>query len=162
MTYQPQRIITVALIVGLIGMLIAVATIGTLLSLKKPALPVALGGSSLSVEADLFSGRPNPTWQLAPNDVQALEDGLASLPLRGIPADTFAGLGYRGFIVRMIDDQQRDTLTIHVYHDIVRIERGGTTTVYEDVTRGVEHLLMQSAKPNVPSDTYAILVSASP
>ncbi|MEI7645308.1 MAG: hypothetical protein WCJ55_13605 [Chloroflexales bacterium] len=159
MTNQSQRIITITLVVGL---LIAVGTIGTLFALKTPASPVALGGSSLSVEADLFSGRPNPTWQLAPNDIQALQDDLAPLPLRAIPATTFDGLGYRGFIVRMIDDPQRDTLTIHVYHDIVRIERGGTTTVYEDVTRGIEHLLMQSASHNVPPDIYAILVSATP
>ncbi|MEI7770672.1 MAG: hypothetical protein WCI67_11810 [Chloroflexales bacterium] len=159
MTNQSQRIITITLVVGL---LIAVGTIGTLFALKTPASPVALGGSSLSVEADLFSGRPNPTWQLAPNDIQALQDDLAPLPLRAIPATAFDGLGYRGFIVRMIDDPQRDTLTIHVYHDIVRIERGGTTTVYEDVTRGVEHLLMQSASHNVPPDIYAILLSAAP
>jgi hypothetical protein len=159
MAYQSQRIITITLVVGL---LIAVGTISTLFALKTPASPVALGRASLSVEADLFSGRPNPTWQLAPNDIQALQDGLASLPLRGIPATTFDGLGYRGFIVRMIDDPQRDTLTIHIYHDIVRIERGGTTTVYEDVTRGVERLLMQSASHNVMPDIYAILISAAP
>jgi hypothetical protein len=159
MTYQSQRIITITLVVGL---LIAVGIIGTLFALKTPASPVALGGSSLSVEADLFSGRPNPTWQLAPNDIQALQDDLAPLPLRAIPATTFDGLGYRGFIVRMIDDPQRDTLKIHVYHNIVRIERGGTTTVYEDVTQKVEHLLMQSASHNVPPDIYAILVSATP
>jgi|GEM_PF-920304 hypothetical protein len=159
MTNQSQRIITITLVVGL---LIAVGTIGTLFALKTPASPVALGGSSLSVEADLFSGRPNPTWQLAPNDIQALQDDLAPLPLRAIPATTFDGLGYRGFIVRMIGDPQRDTLTIRVYHDIVRIEHSGTTTVYEDVTQKVEHLLMQSARHNVPPDIYAILLSAAP
>ena len=100
--------------------------------------------------------------EFAPNDIQALQDDLAPLPLRAIPATTFDGLGYRGFIVRMIDDPQRDTLTIHVYHDTVRIEHGGTTTVYEDVTRGVEHLLMQSASHNIPPDIYAILLSATP
>ncbi len=160
MTNQSQRIITITLVVGL---LIAVGTIGTLFALKTPASSVVLSGSSLSVEADLFSGRPNPTWQLAPNDIQALQDDLAPLPLRSIPATTFDGLGYRGFIVRMIDDQQqRDTLTIRVYHDIIRIEHSGTTTVYEDVTRGIELLLMQSASHNVPPDIYAILVSAIP
>jgi hypothetical protein len=158
MAYQTQRIITITLVVGLI----AVGVIGSLFALKTPASPVALGGLSLSVEADLFSGRPNPAWQLAPNDIQALQDGIAPLHLRGIPATTSDGLGYRGFIVRMIDDQQRDTMTIHVYHDTVRTERGGTTDIYEDVPRRVEHLLMQSASHNVPPDIYAILVSATP
>lgn len=50
-----------------------------------------------TIELDVFSGRPNPSWQL---DVQArkeLVSLLNALPPAQTPAPEVPGLGYRGF-----------------------------------------------------------------
>ena len=67
----------------------------------------------------------------------------------------------RGLIVRLTDEQQPGTMTVYVSHDIIRIERDGTTSVYEDSAHKVEQGLVQSARQQVPADIYTILVSAT-
>jgi hypothetical protein len=54
----------------------------------------------ISVELDVFSGRPNPSWELSPSESGELFKQLSPLP----EADTnksafFDGLGYRGFVI---------------------------------------------------------------
>jgi hypothetical protein len=50
------------------------------------------------VELDLFSGRPNPRWQL--NEVQATKLGElhSQLPAAAEMSPAPPGLGYRGFL----------------------------------------------------------------
>ena len=53
------------------------------------------------VELDVFSGRPNPTWQLADVDARRLAElvvGLARVPGS---APQPPALGYRGFLVAL-------------------------------------------------------------
>ncbi|GAA0433052.1 hypothetical protein [Streptomyces luteireticuli] len=56
------------------------------------------------VELDLFSGRPNPRWRLAPGAAEEFRALTAGLPPAGPAARTPSpGLGYRGFTVRDAD-----------------------------------------------------------
>jgi hypothetical protein len=51
------------------------------------------------VELDLFSGRPNPTWELDDRSAQQLAQLIESLPPTHLPPPEPPGLGYRGFRV---------------------------------------------------------------
>jgi hypothetical protein len=69
---------------------------------------LSLGLSNATVELDVYSGRPNPSWQLNANEVNELEDrlnGLAESAAVEIPNH----LGYRGF---SIIDENNERLTV--------------------------------------------------
>jgi len=61
----------------------------------------------LSIELDIYSGRPNPEWKLTPKEEQDLVDRILANPslMRPIDADT-GGLGYRGYIVRALSEDE--------------------------------------------------------
>jgi hypothetical protein len=65
------------------------------------------------VELDLFSGRPNPTWELDDRSAQQLEPLIEGLPPTHVPASEPPGLGYRGFRVSAGDRSYR-VLGTHV------------------------------------------------
>jgi hypothetical protein len=54
----------------------------------------------ISIELDVFSGRPNPLWELNPSESGELLKQLSPLPEADKnKAEFFDGLGYRGFII---------------------------------------------------------------
>ncbi len=58
------------------------------------------------ITLDIFSGRPNPTWELNEEQITNLKEKLYSLNERSLlkTPSIFYGLGYRGFIIRSIGD----------------------------------------------------------
>ena len=58
----------------------------------------------LKVQLDIFSGRPNPYWMLSKEEESKLVDQILANPNAMLPlsADT-GGLGYRGFIVELVN-----------------------------------------------------------
>ncbi|MFI7419574.1 hypothetical protein [Nonomuraea sp. NPDC049684] len=61
----------------------------------------------LEVELDIFSGMPNPTWTLTYEEEGELTERIRAVPQQVSPLHTSGeafGLGYRGFIVRLIKD----------------------------------------------------------
>ena len=94
----------------------------------------------VSIELDVFSGRPNPAWALEKEEAKHLNDLLQNLPVEQspVPAD---GLGYRGFIVTIDDGstiQKAHVCAGKVWADI------DSSKVFTD-KNGVEQLLMQMA-----------------
>jgi hypothetical protein len=59
------------------------------------------------VELDLFSGRPNPTWELDDRRAQELQNLIEGLPPTDLPPPEPPGLGYRGFRVVLGDRSYR-------------------------------------------------------
>lgn len=57
----------------------------------------------MQVTLDVFSGRPNPSWKLSGNDLSRLINGLAGKAVPS-PEPGKGGLGYRGFIIAVLDD----------------------------------------------------------
>ncbi len=95
----------------------------------------------ISVELAVFSGRPNPAWELENEEVQHLNNLLQNLPSLQSPVPA-EGLGYRGFIVKVNDG---DTVQmVHVYAGRVWADTD-ISKVFMDKNR-VEQLLMQMAK----------------
>ncbi len=54
----------------------------------------------MTVELDVFSGRPNPRWELTEQERQRVEKLLSGPPEEADPGTgAKAGLGYRGFVL---------------------------------------------------------------
>lgn len=86
----------------------------------------------LKVTADIFSGRPNPSWLLEENEAQEVLKEIASN--RGVVADMDSGhqgLGYRGMILESLAD---DTTEKYGIPPVFQIANG--TSLYE--SKGLE------------------------
>ncbi|MGV9868914.1 hypothetical protein [Rhodococcus koreensis] len=104
-----------------------------------------------NVELDIFSGNPNPTWQLINSDAAHFLDALDSLS-RTDRGRIENALGYRGFIVRIPG------------HGIVRIQNGTVEIVEDgrysyriDAGRLLERWLLQTGISAVPTELYEML-----
>jgi hypothetical protein len=89
------------------------------------------------VELDIYSGLPNPRWQLTADEATELESRLVDLPASARPIPD-GKLGYRGFVVH--DDGRR----IQIGSGLVIVSRGEQHEVYED-KRGAEDWLYANA-----------------
>ena len=79
----------------------------------------------MEVELDVYSGKPNPTWEIPPDQASAL---LAKVGSQRDDKATMAdpGLGYRGFILRSGDR------TIRVYGGLIEIQDPHGTHIVRD------------------------------
>ena len=60
------------------------------------------------VELDVFSGRPNPRWQLSPREIRELVDRVTADRSILLPRNAnTGGLGYRGFIIEHSGEADR-------------------------------------------------------
>jgi hypothetical protein len=91
----------------------------------------------MTVELDVFSGRPNPRWTLTDAEAAQIEERLRNLPSAVELVDE--PLGYRGFI--LIDGQRR----IVVGSDVVHVEQGEQAQNYRDA-KGLEKYLQGLAR----------------
>ena len=58
------------------------------------------------VHLDIFSGRPDPTWILTPNDERELIERLQANPSIMLPVNASVGdLGYRGFVIELVKEE---------------------------------------------------------
>lgn len=89
----------------------------------------------MTVELDVFSGRPNPQWILTEEETAQVEKLLLNLPDGTEPLAQ--GLGFKGFILK--DDKRRIT----VGGGSVRAD--GSNHIYRD-TKGLEAYLRNLAK----------------
>lgn len=90
----------------------------------------------MTVELDVFSGRPNPQWTLTQTEAARVEELLQDLP----PAEKAVepALGYRGFV--MTAGKRRIT----VGKGVVHLE-GEQTRTQQDA-KGLEAYLQQLAR----------------
>jgi len=104
------------------------AVLVTAVSLLDGCAPYREVESPMRVELDVFSGRPNPSWELSAEEAGELARRLEDLrPVDRAPAEP--GLGYRGFVVSMPGRE------IRVYQGVLTITEDGSTRRYADVNR---------------------------
>lgn len=84
------------------------------------------------MELDIFSGRPNPRWELDETATDALRRLLRRLPVAAVRPAKPPGLGYRGFA---FVDAGRE---FRAYDGYVT----GPGVVLADPDRSIEHLLL--------------------
>jgi hypothetical protein len=111
----------------------------------------------MKVQIDLFSGRPNPSWDLTEAEVLELLNRIDSLPA-STAADRPDGLGYRGLHVdRLLSELETDDspsanpiVTIEIRDGVVKVvRRDGTVKNLNDIGRSVECWLLTVAQGQV-------------
>ncbi len=104
------------------------------------------------ITLDIFSGRPNPTWELSDEQAKMLKEklyGLREKTLSKTPA-IFYGLGYRGFILSSIGDQDLpQTMLINAN----LVDFGWTRESYIDRQHDIETWLLETAGNFLDEDT---------
>ena len=121
---------------------VAFFAIGSIASCEK--------GGNLEIELDVYSGKPNPKWELPPEEASGLLKIIESAPEEKAEMN-LPGLGYRGFILRS------GKKTIRVYHGLIAVEDSGATRTLRD-TGKVEAKLAADARQR----GYAKLVADIP
>jgi hypothetical protein len=93
---------------------------------------------------DVFSGRPNPSWELTPQDAKELARRLTGLaPANRALAE--GGLGYRGLTIANPDKTAGLPAQISVFNGVIGLSENERTTYYND-TNSVEDWLIRLAR----------------
>lgn len=129
---------------------------------------------TMQVEIDLFSGRPNPVWELTAAEVPALRARLEALPA-GAPAALPDRLGYRGLRAGPLEAQPapeepaaaNPIIALEAGGGVIKAtRRDGTAVHLRDTGRSVECWLLRVAQGRVEESVrqaaLADLVSACP
>ena len=126
-------------------------------STTTPTQPFTTGTSGatqpVTVELDVYSGRPNPTWTLTAQEIDELTQRLQKLAT--LPAVPSVGnLGYRGFLLYNPENAPGIGPQVRVYNGIVIItDQGqGRTSAYKD-SHALEQWLIEQARAHGQGET---------
>jgi hypothetical protein len=112
----------------------------------------------VQVELDIFSGMPNPVWNLSDESAQSFLRQLDALQ-RTRPTKLSAPLGYRGFVVqvtRASDTQQ----SIRIQNGSVQILAPKSTFYASDSGRNLERWLLETGKPHLEPEIFSLVQRA--
>ncbi|MCF3119126.1 MULTISPECIES: hypothetical protein [Streptomyces] len=110
----------------------------------------------MDVEIDLYSGRPNPAFGLAPEAAHELMCRIAALPPAPAGAAPPQGLGYRG--LRITGDPGADVVEIVVAGGVVVVrDRNGAERVLQDAERALERSLADLAATRLEPAELSVL-----
>jgi hypothetical protein len=107
----------------------------------------------MRVEIDIYSGRPNPSWDLTTQEAGEFHARLLALP-RSLAAAMPDGLGYRGLRVAAAagtDDatpgQPGNIAVVELGAGMIRLQRAdGAVEYYADTTHSLECWLLAKAQ----------------
>jgi hypothetical protein len=94
--------------------------------------------TTVTVEIDIFSGRPNPDWTLSEADAAVFLSKLSGLQ-KTAARPRSANLGYRGLVVRMPQEAGR---RIYIQKGVIESSDGTSSTFCLDPQRSLEHWLI--------------------
>lgn len=100
--------------------------------------------ATMRVELHIFSGRPDPFWELSEEEAAELAKRLAGLPYTHQPPRP-GGLGYRGFSVSNATASAGLPMRVSVFDGVIVSFEGGKTTYYKD-TNNIEPWLLDQAR----------------
>lgn len=125
------------------------------------SIAVALGGCVGSdlpkVTLDIYSGRENPTWELADGTRDKVASAIDLLD-EGESAGMLPGLGFRGFEISSLSTRWGDGSAVTVLEGVVLIDPSGDEpTVLIDDDSTVLALLIEDARTHVDDDVLSEL-----
>lgn len=109
----------------------------------------------MQVEADVFSGRPNPRWTPDAAAAREFSRRLGELPAAAA-APAFEGLGYRGLVVTGLEGECGE---VRVHGGRAWAECGGETRTLADAGRSLERWLLATGEGRLEPATLALLRS---
>lgn len=140
--------------VGVVAALLGAAvSVGAVLAVSLMVTAPARGGTG-GVELLVYSGRPNPSFELTSDEAAELVRRLDRLPPGGPPPEA-PGLGYRGLLVTLAaPGDGPDQVT--VYRGTVRLETAEVVDTRLD-TASIESWLLDLARQRGHADLVASL-----
>jgi hypothetical protein len=117
-----------------------------------------VGDGQMRVELDVFSGRPNPIWDLAPQEAAEFYRLFRDLPEGTVDGPAEQGLGYRGFVVTGLEEP-KGCSEIVVFGE--RVAASCDTKLLQLVDKGrvLERWLLQTGKGQLDSSLYQLVLS---
>lgn len=116
--------------------------------------------NAVRVEVDVYSGRPNPTWNLSSEDVSAFFRRLDALPRIPKGAQQSTGqedLGYRGLKV----EATKKCLNIHIEISrgtvVIRRSHSAPESRFSDPHRLLEKWLLETGREYIDADLLRYL-----
>jgi hypothetical protein len=106
------------------------------------------------VELDIFSGMPNPRWNLSQPEADSFVHQLANLQ-RIARGDLHGNLGYRGFIVQLKSGSAAQS--IRIQSGIVEISSDSTIVYADDAGRRTERWLLDTGKLYLRADIFQLV-----
>ena len=118
--------------------------------------PANANDAVATVTLDVFSGRPNPSWTLAPEQVRELQDRIKalSMPLAGEP--DVPDLGYRGVTVTISGSE---TSAISVARGGITLTQGSSAARFQDAGRALERWLVHTGEAQLSPDLLRLVES---
>ena len=111
----------------------------------------------MRAELDLFSGRPNPSWELTAEESAELVKRLKTLP-EAKEGTVRNGLGYRGIVITAPADDVSDFTSLVVSGGIVLgRDSGGAEQLLVDRGRALERWLLGTARGRVAREIQALI-----
>ncbi|KYK28760.1 MAG: hypothetical protein AYK19_05555 [Theionarchaea archaeon DG-70-1] len=113
----------------------------------------------MQVELDIFSGRPNPYWDLTPQEAAEFLNLFRTLPERKVEGHIREGLGYRGFLVREKGGSIEGYDEILVSGEVVVARWDKKLRQFTDKDRMLERWLLRTGKSRLDEDLYQHIFS---
>jgi len=111
------------------------------------------GGDDLIVELDVFSGRPNPVWNLTEEEAGQFLELIGGLPEVEGEGPREVGLGYRGIIVRDTSPGAPFE-SISVFECIAAVFAEDRTSLCFDEDRRLELWLLETGEGKIDPDLF--------
>lgn len=115
--------------------------------------------ASVEVELDIFSGMPNPTWALTEVAADQFVEKLDALP-RGEARDYQGNLGYRGFVVQLV--QPGGVRSVRIQTGTVQVSSSGTSVYLRDAQRELERWLLLTGRSRVKDEVFQAVLHELP
>jgi hypothetical protein len=109
----------------------------------------------MRIEADIFSGRPNPSFDLNAEQSAALIALLQSLHTGGEPREP-PGLGYRGFLIGDAEAVLPGITRLRAFGGTV-VSTSEQARVLSDPSRTVEQWLLQAGCRHLESGVFNVI-----
>lgn len=111
-----------------------------------------------TVSLILYSGMPDPTWELTGKQARELTRRMDALPLTPVGEET-SHLGYRGIYV-FLGNRFAPSQTIRVTNGEVIVHEGDEERWYYDAERQLERWLLETGKLHLKDAEYALALNS--
>jgi hypothetical protein len=106
------------------------------------------------ISLNVYSGRPNPSWELSDEQAETLLEQVGGLTesTAAKPPGVLSGLGYRGFLVERSATAPEGPLSLYVHEGIV--DRGQLQANAIDGDQAIERTLLESGRRAIDDGLY--------